>query len=286
LTKSNPVMPRLLNRGLNAICASVSLIVLVASSSSLSTANPYLQSGDSHRTTRVLFIGNSYTYFNNLPMLLAGLAASDAESPKIEAEMVVRGGATLKQHWDDGKALAKLKSGQWDYVVLQDQSTLPITEPATMYKYARLFAAEIKKTNGRLVFFLTWARQNKPETQAALNNAYFGIAHELGALVAPVGVAWQKALAGSPTPQLYMLDQSHPNQAGSYLAACVFYSVITGKSPMNLACKVSGNPVSVVGTVSPERGELVKLQEPDCEFLKRTAWEAFQKSASQAPANN
>ncbi len=65
---------------------------------------------------RVLFIGNSYTYVNDLPWLTQQLAESAKETRTLETEMVVVGGATLKSHWKRGKALRLLKAKQWDYV--------------------------------------------------------------------------------------------------------------------------------------------------------------------------
>src|SRR5690349_6622272 len=104
---------------------------------------------------RVLFIGNSYTYFNNLPQMFAGLSASAKPPQTVETEMVVVGGATLKGLWENGRALEALKGGRWDYVVLQEQSTLgaapmingvvQISDPKTFHEYARRFDAEIKK---------------------------------------------------------------------------------------------------------------------------------------------
>ena len=73
---------------------------------------------------RVLFIGNSYTFVNNLPWMLSELARAADDSPVIDTEMIVAGGATLRTHWEGGRALAAIRRGHWDYVVLQEQSTL------------------------------------------------------------------------------------------------------------------------------------------------------------------
>jgi hypothetical protein len=155
---------------------------------------------------RALFIGNSATYYNNLPRLTAALAASAADARRLETEMITVGGATLKRHWDDGIALAAIRRGGWQYVVLQEQTTLgpirtpgiKVNDPAMFHDYARRFDAEIKRAGATTVFFLTWARRDRPETQAAITRAYTMIAAELGARVAPVGVAWERALSSNP----------------------------------------------------------------------------------------
>ncbi|MBD2519384.1 SGNH/GDSL hydrolase family protein [Nostoc sp. FACHB-973] len=215
---------------------------------------------------RVLFIGNSYTYFNDLPWLTQQLAESAKETKTLQTEMVVVGGATLKSHWKRGEALKVLKAKHWDYVVLQEQSTLPITNPQEMYKYASLFDGEIKRVNSQTVFYLTWARQNQPETQQILTDSYMRIAKELKAKVAPVGIAWQKVQEANPKLNLYSSDQSHPSPIGSYVAACVFYATLYENSPVGLSCRIYSS-----NSTSPQesnRIELEKLSETDAQMIQ------------------
>lgn len=226
---------------------------------------------------RVLFIGNSYTYFNNLPEMFAGLAASARPPQQVVTRMVTRGGATLKLHWEMGNALKAIGEGGWDYVVLQDQSTLPITDPATTHRYARLFDAEIKKVGAKTIFFLTWARQHQPENQAKLNDTYLSIARELGARVAPVGIAWAEGFKEDANLALHTEDQSHPNPTGSYLAACVFYAILFDKSPESLSGRVLGRASSDDGSVSSDTTELVNLGEQEAKRLQRLAWQTVRR---------
>jgi hypothetical protein len=234
--------------------------------------------------TRVLFIGNSYTYFNNLPQMISGLAISSREHYEMETEMVTVGGATLKRHWEEGKALEAIKRGDWNYVVLQEQSTLgvgpvvngipQIADPKTFHEYARLFDAEIKKVGARTIFYLTWARQNAPESQAALTDAYQKIAKELNAIVAPVGLAWESALKKNPRLTLHIQDKSHPTPMGSYLAACVFYAAIYGKTPVGLPARVNGNQTDLSGKIKDgPAAELVAVDLADAKLLQQIAWE-------------
>ena len=85
-----------------------------------------------------------------------------------------------------------LKDGLWDYVVLQEQSTLPIQRPEQMHQYVRLFNREIVQRGAKTVLYLTWSRRDAPETQDVLTHAYRVIAEEIGAVVVPAGKAWQK----------------------------------------------------------------------------------------------
>ena len=180
---------------------------------------------------RVLFIGNSYIYVNDLPSVLAELVLASHELRPIETKTIGAPGATLQAHWEKGEALNALRQARWDFVVLQEQSVLPTVDPERMARYARLFDAEIKKSGAQTILFLTWARAGKRDMQQALDSAYTSLAKELGSLLAPVGPAWQWALTENPQLRLHQQDGSHPTSLGTYVAACVFYVVIYGKPP-------------------------------------------------------
>lgn len=224
---------------------------------------------------RVLFIGNSYIYVNDLPWLTQQLSVSAEETRTLETEMVTVGGATLKGHWERGEALRQIENERWDYVVLQEQSTLPITDPKVMYQYARLFDAQIKRVNAQTLFYLTWARQNRPQTQQILTNSYTRIATELRAEVAPVGLAWQKVQEENPILNLYHPDQSHPSPIGSYVAACVFYATFYKKSPVGLSHRIYDTQFG-----TPQEGnriELESLSQIDAAIVQRLAWDVVSK---------
>lgn len=188
---------------------------------------------------RVLFVGNSYTYGNDLPKLVAALAKAGGERP-LQHDRQTPGGWSFKKHWDDGKAVAKMENGKWDIVVLQDQSFGALKSRDEMFEFGKKLAAAAKKQGARPLFYMTWARQNTPETQDKISEAYQQLARELKADVAPVGVVWQRALQADDKLVLHVADKSHPNLAGSYLAACVFYAAIYNKSPEGLPGKLGG----------------------------------------------
>lgn len=225
---------------------------------------------------RVLFIGNSYTYVNDLPWLTQQLSVSAGETRTLETDMVTVAGATLKSHWERGEALKRIQNERWDYVVLQEQSTLPITNRSVMYEYARLFDAEIKRVNARTVFYLTWARQNRPQTQQILTDSYTRIARELKAEVAPVGLAWQKVQEENPKLNLYYLDQSHPSPIGSYVAACVFYAKFYQKSPVGLSNRIYSTQFG-----TPQEGNRIRLEslrKRDAARIQRLAWDVVNQA--------
>src|SRR4051794_37243196 len=95
----------------------------------------------------VLFIGNSFTARNNLPALVAQIAA--AAGAKLDHQLISVGGASLRTHWNKGDALKAIQQGHFDFVVLQEQSTLPIKNAQRMHENVRLFDQAIKTAGGR-----------------------------------------------------------------------------------------------------------------------------------------
>jgi len=181
------------------------------------------------QTVNILFIGNSFTQRSDLPGLLAEMAA--AQDLCVKHELISVGGASLRTHWNAGRAAKEIAKGQFDYVVLQEQSTLPVKNANRMAENVRLFDESIKRAGSKAVLYMTWARQHAPESQKAIADAYNSIGDELGAIVVPVGLAWQHFLSKHDKPVLHDRDQSHPTLAGSYLAACVFHAALLKAKP-------------------------------------------------------
>src|SRR5438045_6727330 len=116
---------------------------------------------DELKPIRVLFIGNSYTYVNDLPKMLAELAKAGKQRP-LEHDRETPGGCSLEKHWKDGKAVKKIEAGKWDFVVLQEHSLRPLDNRPLMFEYAVKLDGEVKKQNAKTLLYQTWARQNTP----------------------------------------------------------------------------------------------------------------------------
>ena len=237
----------------------------------LLSANVLADKSDSPTPTRktfnVLFIGNSYIYTNNLDTVLKNLALSANPQIKLNTKRIVIGGATLQKHYSDPNTLTQIKKGDWDYIILQDHSLRPVNDPEKFYTYAKKFHSEIQKTKAKTVFFMTWARKKKPEMIIPLSTAYTMIAKQLKEQAAPVGLAWDMSLKTRPKLTLHTKDGSHPNQNGTYLAACVFYATLTNQSPVGLSN-------AKIEMISPETAV----------FLQNVAWNTvkeYRKKSSQ-----
>jgi hypothetical protein len=192
---------------------------------------------------RVLFVGNSYTYVNDLPSVFRQLAGSGGH--RVQTGMAASGGATLADHAGSSDTQTVIAGSPWQFVVLQEQSEVPSTEQLRqwqMYPAARLLVDRVRAVGAQPVFFVTWAhRAGWPEyglgyadMQAQIDDGYEQIAGELGVRLAPVGYAWWAAMRQDPQLDLWQDDGSHPDQSGTYLAACVFYAVVFGESPTGL----------------------------------------------------
>ncbi len=236
---------------------------------------------DRSDTTKILFIGNSYTYFNSSPELLKGLAKDKLPNHVVETRLISQGGMTLERHWQEGRALQAIKAQDWDYVVLQEQSKLGMRvviddltyfgQTDLFFEYARKFDAEIKRTDAKTVFFLTWSTEDRPKEQKILTNAYTSIAKELDAIIAPVGLVWNK-VRDNDQVNLYYRDGSHPSPSGSYLVATTMFATLFNESPVDLSGRLTGKEVSSSGVPALEATQLVNISDTDAQVIQEASW--------------
>jgi hypothetical protein len=185
------------------------------------------------KSLNVLFIGNSFTSRHDVPGLVETLAAADGR--ELRHKLLSIGGASLRTHWNKGEAAREIARGGYDYVVLQEQSTLPVKNPQRMLENVLLFDEAIQAAKSRTALYLTWARRHAPETQRSITRAYETAAKQTGAVLIAAGVAWQQFRRLHHEPELYDRDGSHPTLAGSFLAACVVFVTLFGRRPPNAA---------------------------------------------------
>jgi hypothetical protein len=183
-------------------------------------------------TLRVLFVGNSYIFFNNLPQMVSLI--SDSLNTKLICKQSVYGGATLGDHWNSRKGIrtrAILEQEKFDIVVIQDNSMWPLEHVDSVLMIGKLFCDLIKSKNATAYIYNTWSREAKPQTQSAINKTYEALALQTQSVLVPVGNVWAEAKVQKPTVQLYTSDQSHPSWHGTFLTALCFVKKITGSLP-------------------------------------------------------
>lgn len=201
------------------------------------------------QTTDVLWIGNSYTYGNDLPTTFANLAESLGDT--VNHDQSTQGGATLEGHSTNNTTLNKIASNDWDFVVIQEQSQRPSFPDWQVaqetYPFAEILVDSIRSNYACAtpVFFMTWGRKygdqqncaNWPPVctfsgmQERLRESYLEMAMDNDANCSPVGAAWALSWMTDSTINLWNNDNSHPNVYGTYLAACTFYATIFESDP-------------------------------------------------------
>lgn len=209
---------------------------------------------------KVLFLGNSYTAYNNLPQLVADVALSAGDTVMFSSN--IPGGYTLQGHSTDATSLSLISAGDWDHVVLQEQSqrpSFPLSQvQSSVFPYARALDSIAHSLNPcvQTVFYMTWGRKNGDASNCAvwppvctysgmdslLRLRYLQMAQDNDAMVSPVGAVWRYIRSTYPGIELYQTDESHPSLAGSYAAACAFYTVFFRKSPNLIATDVGLDP--------------------------------------------
>ena len=202
--------------------------------------------------TQVLFIGNSYTGYNNLATMVENVAASAGYS--FSNSSLTPGGATLYQHSQNASTYSQMGSKSWDYVVIQAQSqepSFPNNQVATQtLPYADQLVDSIRSIVpcAQPTFFRTWGRENGDQwncpyfpplctyegMDSLLHLRYRMMADSNDAYLSPVGSVWKYIRDTDSTIALYTSDGSHPSLAGSYVAACTFFTVFTRSNPLNI----------------------------------------------------
>lgn len=220
---------------------SIILSVLIVAALALSAQEP----------KKVLFIGNSYTEVNNLPLLVQKV--SESVGCRIEYASNTPGGCTFEQHCTN-RSMDMICQGGWDIVVLQEQSQLPSFPQSQVEVECLPFAARLvdsiyaNNPDGEAMFYMTWGRKNGDQGNAPyfpvlgtyegmdsmLYVRYMRMGRENDASVCPVGRVWRYLRTNNPDIELYQSDESHPSMAGSYAGACAFYTMIFHQSPSRI----------------------------------------------------
>src|SRR5436190_3247329 len=194
---------------------------------------------------KVLFLGNSYTYVNDLPQLVHDVALSAGDTLVFDSN--AQGGYQLVNHVTDVTSQNKIMAGDWDYVVLQGQSQEPVTATSQFNSGGSGLCNLVKQFNPCAVTmpYMTWGRKNGDSAtcpwfpvmctylgmDTSIRNAYLSLTASLNGEVSPVSVVWNYIRQNYPNIELYQPDESHPSTEGSYAAACCFYASIFKKDP-------------------------------------------------------
>ena len=219
------------------------------------------------KALKVLLIGNSQCPTIVRFQLLETLAASDKGQRPIKVRGCIKGGASLRSHWEVGTgpktARGMIASGSWDYVVLQDIYNV---EAPAFQPYARQFHALIKETGSKTVLFGTASiLSDYPRGFERQHLLHFAMGKELGVPIVDASYAYIRYFGEEPSTErlesLFAKDRAHPGLWGSYLYSCMIYSVLTERSPIGLAA-----PEAILADVA--------------KTLQETAWAQHQETVA------
>jgi hypothetical protein len=180
----------------------------------------------------LLFMGNSHTTFNDLPGMVTAMVRA-ARPGKSVAHVEAPGWMFLEERASDPAALQLLRARSWSYVVLQAQKYSTSGQFSYSTEGAEALVRISRTANAVPVLFPEWPRLGIPETQR-IYDLHVSIARKEPACVAPIGQAWDLAMARNPTLTLHDPDGNHSAPAGAFLAALVIAATITGTSPDEL----------------------------------------------------
>ena len=223
---------------------------------------------------RILFLGNSHTYFNDMPATCAALVKA-ATGADCSVTMLSHSRRDLSWHRREYFELRfNLLYGGYDYCVIQ-QAAHPFPGESLTLEQGRAIIELCQKAGVKPVLFMTWAEKRHPENQQQMVDTYTRLAAETGALLAPIGRIWQQVQRSRPLLELYWQDGSHASPLGSFLAAATVCSVVTGVSPERLPATgcdfTQGAAIDFSAPQLLEHNCLLPLDEADCRFILQTA---------------
>jgi hypothetical protein len=205
----------------------------------------------------ILFIGNSLTYTNDMPDIVAAISLGAGDEPPLRVGMVAFPNFSLEDHWNRGDALDAIDAGGWDFVVLQQgPSTLPESR-AHLVEWAGRFAERIRAEGARPALFSVWPTTGSEAGFDATLASYGAAADAVNGTLVPAGEAWRAAWARSSGLTLTLGDGFHPSLLGSVIAAYSVWHALTERSPVGLPPTIESDRVERI-TMSAELAALVQ----------------------------
>lgn len=251
------------------------LAALTLPHSALGDVKPEIRKIEGDPVKSVLWVGNSFFYYNNgMANMYGDLSKAAGEEARVT--LIAIGGGGIDWHDVDSYLRPGSKIGyysiidnearinpagrQYDTMIVMDCSNCPVQPELNriFHEYAKIDADTARKYGVRPVFFMSWGYKDRPEMTQELAEAYTREANANGALVIPAGLAWARAIKMRPDLEFFQRDNRHPQRIGTYLGACTAYAALTGKSPV-------GN--RYIAGIEPETAK----------FLQQAAWDTVQE---------
>ena len=238
-----------------------------AAALALAVVTVFPVSGSRHEAppaARVLFIGNSLTYANDLPGMIEAVAAQAGLEKRVTCRAIARPDYSLEDHWKDGAAVRTIREEPWTLVVLQQGPSSLAESQAALRDYTKRFDAEVRRRGASVTLYGVWPPASRSQAFDAVTASYAQAARDVGGTLVPVGEGWRAAWRRDASLQFYGADGFHPSPTGTYLAALMFFERITGRSPIGLP-PPSRSKHAALRSVRLDAGQLSVIQQAAAE---------------------
>ncbi len=234
----------------------------------------YSQSNEKE-AVKVLFVGNSFTYFFNLPQVVASMAES--QGVEIITRQSTVGGSNLEEHWKGLKGTKTRKlldSLTWDYVVLNNHSTSTIDSPDDFMEYGSKFIELVRSKGATPIIMQTWGYKSNPLMTKPIVDGHKKLIETTKSAYVPAGELFMAARQWRPDLELFH-DDKHPSSNGTYLLGLAFFKYFTGLSTSEIPFRL---------TATDKNGEklyLIFMSQEDADFLQQLVDEFDFKLANE-----
>lgn len=214
-------------------------------------------------STRILFVGNSFTYYYNLSQVVAAMAKT--QGLVLETRQSTVGGSSLKEHWNSEKGTKTrmmLDSFKWDYVVFNNHSLATFDSTGLFMEYSKKFADLARAKGAVPVFMETWAYKANPLMINTISTSYQALSDELKVDVVPCGQLFSEARKWRPDLEMFS-DEKHPSFNGTYLLGLAFFKYFTGKRTAGIPTRLS------TLDTNGEKLYLIFMNQEDADFLQQ-----------------
>jgi len=189
------------------------------------------QENGTAREYSILMVGNSLTYFNDMPRMLRQLVQQYVGPARVST--VAGPNMGLEDHWRAGLVFDSLRNSRWDVVTVQQGPSATEGRPSLL-RYSRMLSDSIRAAGAVPALYMVWPSQAREFDFPGVAQSYRMAAREVGGLLVPVGEAWSLVREADTSIPLYGPDRFHPSPAASYLAAVMMMHRITGFDPTQL----------------------------------------------------
>jgi hypothetical protein len=217
----------------------------------------------------VLFVGNSLTYFNDLPYIVESLVDSVpglTPAQRISPAVAAFPDYALEDHWHDGAVQTSIATNKFEIVVLQQGSSALEESRVNLREYTRKLDARIRAVGGRTALYSVWPLLSRSFDFDRVTESYALAAADVNGMLFPVGEAWRAAWRRDPNIAFYLDDGLHPTVRGSYIGALVMAAMLTDRSPVGMPSKLS-----------LRSGAVIAIPPAEAAVLQASAAEAIEK---------